>query len=257
MTSQWPSEWRQTLAGYTVEQRTIGCSTAATLRLTAPGRAPLFVKTERSGPFAELRDEATRLRWLTATGLPCARPIDTVCGPQRDWLLLSAVPGCDLESAQLEPALAVRIVADALRDLHRLDPAACPFDQRDERRLAAAQARLQAGLVDVDDFDDDHRDIAPAVLLARLRASRPAVEDCVVVHGDACLPNLIAEAARFTGFIDCARLGVADRHQDLALAARDIESTFGAAWVASFLDQYGGRFDPERLTYYRALDEFF
>ena len=255
--SRWPAGWRRSLAGYEAVRQTIGCSEAATFRLSAPGRETLFVKTERAGPFAELRDEAARLQWLGAAGVPCARVIDRVFGPRRDWLLLSALPGRDLASAQLAPGQIVRIAAEALRDLHRLDPATCPFDQRVERRLDAAEARLHAGDVDADDFDEDHRELAPATLLARLRVSRPAIEDCVVVHGDASLPNLIADAGRFSGFIDCARLGVADRHQDLALAARDIASMFGQAFVGAFLDRYGIATDLQRLGFYRALDEFF
>jgi len=54
------------------------------------------------------------------------------------------------------------------------------------------------------------------------------------------MPNLLAERGRVTGFVDCGRLGVADRDQDLALAACSIEFNFGASFVQPFLARYGG-----------------
>lgn len=81
------------------------------------------------------------------------------------------------------------------------------------------------------DMDEERLGRAAASVLEDALALRPVSEDLVVANGDACMPNLMAERGQFTGFIDCGRLGVADRHQDLALAAWSLEFNFGASFV--------------------------
>lgn len=256
-----PPSWREQFLGHAIVPESDGCSGAAVLRVTPPGGAAptCFIKTEPAGPLAELPGEAARLRWLAQTGVPCAPVLATAATPGTDWLLLGAVPGTNLTN--VEPAHAVAAMADALRRLHALDPRGCPFDHRADMRIRHALARLEAGLVDEDDFDDDNAGRSASELAALLEARKPAHEELVVTHGDACLPNVLAQDGVFTGFIDCGRLGVADRHQDLALAVRDIGGELGEAWVEPFLARYfapgPSPFDPKRAAFYRLLDEFF
>lgn len=55
--------------------------------------------------------------------------------------------------------------------------------------------------------------------------------------------------------IDLARLGVADRHRDLALAIRDLGEV-GATAVEAFTAAYAIVPEPDRPYWYRLLDEF-
>ncbi|EJT05030.1 aminoglycoside phosphotransferase [Rhizobium sp. CCGE 510] len=247
------------LSGYRFERDTLGRSTASVFRLEGEGLPVLYLKVEEAGPFGELADEAARLSWLKASGLPCPDVIARESDGGRNRLLINALPGTDLASASaLTPLARVELLAAALSRLHRLPISSCPFDHRLESRIAAAKARMQAGIVDETDFGETRLGKSAEALFAELESRRLGREDLVVTHGDACLPNFIASAEGFSGYIDCSRLGVADRYQDIALACRSIGYNFGEALVQRFLDRYGmAAPDPARLDYYQLLDEFF
>lgn len=254
-----PPELSRMLAGYSPDRQTIGCSDAHVFQMRAEGRSALFLKTEDDSRFSELPGEAARLRWLAGQDIPCAQIVAFTAHGGRNWLLMSAVAGADLASSpDVSPKIVVRIMAGALRRLHELDARQCPFDHRLDNRIEEAGKRMQAGLVDEDDFDDERLGKSASDVFGKLLEKKPSSEDKVVTHGDACLPNFMSDGRRFTGFIDCGRLGVADRHQDLALACHSIESNLGEEWTKPFLDLYGfPEADPAKLAYYRLLDEFF
>ena len=254
-----PTRLRDALAGYEWRQDALGHSSAHVFRLESDGRAPVYLKTELADPLGELAGEVARLRWLASQGLACPDVITHEKDGEREWLLMSALPGSDLVSAErLQPLERVRLLADALRRLHSVDIAGCPFDHRLGNRIAEARARMLAGRVDEDDFDDARLGRSAEDLFRELEAKRPSAEDFVVTHGDACLPNFMADGDRFSGYIDCGRLGIADRHQDIALACGSIEYNFGKGLVFEFLKAYGNfEPQPEKMAFYRLLDEFF
>ncbi|MFT4182285.1 MAG: aminoglycoside 3'-phosphotransferase [Rhizobium sp.] len=254
-----PARLRDLLAGFHWRSDVFGRSQASVFRLEAEGRPAHYLKTEIASPFSELGGEVERLHWLAAQGFPCPEVIAYEVDGGRGWLLMAALEGADLASIpRLLPLDRTRLLAQALQVLHGLDIAACPFDHRLGARIEVAKAHMLAGIVDEDDFDETRLGRSAESLFGELVERRPAAEDAVVTHGDACLPNFIADGDRFAGYIDCGRLGVADRYQDIALACRSIEHNFGKALVAPFLEAYGiSALNREKLAYYQLLDEFF
>ena len=253
-----PNTWREQFPHALIEQQSIGESRADVYRLRSEQGEDLFLKSEPLGEFAELADEIERLRWLRQQGLPAPIVVDEVIDQDRHWLLMSALPGKDLATVDdLPVAHIIEILASALRTLHQVPTALCPFDHSLEVRIATARGHVNAGLVDETDFDDERQGQSGEQVLDELVSTRPIIQDLVVTHGDACLPNFMTADGRFSGFIDCGRLGVSDRYQDLALAARSITQNFGQAWVAPFFERYGVEPDEQRIAYYCLLDEFY
>jgi aminoglycoside phosphotransferase len=144
--------------------------------------------------------------------------------------------------------------------VHNVDIDDCPFDQRLEGQIELVEQRTYAGLVDEDNFDKERRGRRAIDLLEELKRARPASEDLVFTHGDFCLPNVIInlQQTEISGLIDWGRGGIADRYQDIALAARSLAYNFSPQWIPLLFEEYGlTEPDQEKLRYYQLLDEFF
>lgn len=236
---------------------TIGRSDADVWRIVLGDGNAVFLKSEPIHPLAELPGEIERLNWLTSMGFKAPRVIDAEQSADRVWLLMSSVPGSDLTHHMDDPSAFVRIFAQGLKRIHALDPRNCPFDHSVDARLEYGRRRLEAGLVDETDFDDARQDWTGQQVLDWLDANRPAIGDRIITHGDASTPNVMVWDGRFSGMVDCSRVGVADVWQDLALACRSITYNIGQEHVAAFLRAYGAEWDEAKYRFYCALDELF
>jgi aminoglycoside phosphotransferase len=244
-----------------------GGHTDAVVRRSQSGDA--FAKTASGEARDEHNDERDRLLWLSTTDLPAPRLLDWDDDGSTATLTTSALPGVPL--SDLPPSAvngAVKALGGFLKRLHAVDHDGCPFQRWLAVTVSHARLRVAQGLVDASDFDQERDGRTPAHLLQQLINDRPAAErleqvDLVLCHGDACLPNFLIDPDSFeiTGMVDVGRLGVADRHLDLALAARSMAATdfnpaFGPVEAEAMLASYGLPADPWRLDFYRLLDEF-
>lgn len=236
---------------------THGKSEASVWRVTLGDGNAVFLKSERIHPLSELPGEIERLNWLTRMGFKSPRVIDAEQSTDRLWLLMSAVPGDDLTRFTAQPDTFVRIYAQALKRIHALDTTTCLFDHSVEARMAAGKARMNAGLVDEEDFDTERKGWSTRQIVEWLEDNRPVSGQMIVTHGDASAPNIMAQDERFSGLVDCGRLGLADVWQDLALACRSIAFKLGQNHVAAFLKAYGAEWDEAKYRFYCTLDELF
>lgn len=252
-----PQALQEQLRGYRWRRITIGESGADTYRLLAPRRPPLVLKYARGNLPVDLQDEARRLAWFSRWAAAPA-VIAVASHSDQQWLVMAALEGGDASRSSLAPQTKVALIAKALGVLHGKRVKMCPFDESLDGKIARAKENVARGLVDESQFDEANAGRSAASLLKMLLATRPPNEEAVVTHGDACLPNFMFDGRRFAGFVDCARSGLADRYQDLALACRSIEYDLGEEWIDPFLQAYGLHpVDWPRLAFYRLLDEFF
>jgi aminoglycoside phosphotransferase len=253
------------LPHHTFECITLGESGAGVWRCTTAGSSPLYLKAAPLSAGLQLDQEAERLRWMKEQDLPVPAVSSYGHVAGTEFLLLEEVPGRPASDPEWMSCLpeVVAALGVGLALLHQMSTVGCPFDQRIARQIDAARRRVAAGRVREDDFDAIRAGRRATHLLDELLATRPADEDLVFTHGDFCLPNIILDRGatgqvQIAGLIDCGRAGIADRHQDLALAVRSIVHNFGDACVRPFLEAYGlPQPNEEKLRFYTLLDEFF
>ena len=241
-----PVELRPWLQGAPVHDMS-GHSGAKTYRVGKDGA--FFLKIGAPG---SLRGEAEMTAYFHGLGLG-ARVLACCAHAEREYLLTARLPGeCAYERAYREnPGRLCEVLAECLRRLHATPAPDCPYRPL-ERWLAKA---CQGGqLCDARLLDGR----APEEELALLRERGHIFTHDTLIHGDACLPNVLLLDWRFTGFIDLGGAGLGDPHVDLYWALWSLEYNLRTpAWGDTFLDCYGrGDVDGERLRLCAALGAF-
>ncbi|MCG5119200.1 APH(3'') family aminoglycoside O-phosphotransferase [Streptomyces sp. T7(2022)] len=216
---------------------------------------------------AELAEERDRAAWLRGQGLPGPRVLDWRAWEAGACLVTGAVPGVPADQVPAEElAAAWGRIADAVRRLHEVPVSACPFGRRLDAMVAVAREVVARDAVNPEFLSDEQRGTPGPELLDRLTGQlgprrEQEAADLVVCHGDLCLPNIVLDPKTLdvSGFIDLGRLGVADRHADLALLLANARETWpdeerARGADAAFAERYGLAPDPDRLRFYLRLD---
>lgn len=220
-----------------------GASGARTLFIDGQERA--YLKLAAPGALARA---AQMQRWWHERGFSAAL-LCYLPGEQCDCMLTAPVTGVNGVAPEhlARPERLCRLFGEALRRLHDADTAGCPADALAPLLQAAPAARCdQQHLDDIAPFiGPANAEEAPQEIIA----GAGLLKRDALIHGDCCLPNLMLDDWRPTGFIDIADSGVGDRHYDLAEALWSIAFNLNRVEYGDlFLNAYGrDAIDAERL----------
>jgi aminoglycoside 3'-phosphotransferase-2 len=254
-----PAEWQARLVMNEIVPVTSGMSGAHVFRVRDVRCGDQYLKIAMGDAADYLRREVDRTEWLAAAGICVPKVLMRFAGADVFALTMTALTGQSADCVEPDdwPPV-VRSIARAFAGLHSLAVDSCPFDETLRVRLARAHDDIRRGAIDASHFDPRNLGMTPGQLHGRLEANAPAHEDCVVVHGDATLSNLILRADGKVGFVDCGNAGRADRYVDLAPLVGELEDRFGGDARSVFLAAYGDlTWDEWKSRFYRDLYELF
>ena len=213
-----------------------------------------FLKSAGAGT---LETEAEMTRYFYGKEL-AAEVLDYV-QDQQDWLLTRRVPGEDCTHRQYldDPKRLSEQMGLLLRQLHDTDVSGCPID-RTKRYVDTAIQNFHTGSYDRSLFPDNWGYRCAEDAFRVVQEMAPHLKADTLLHGDYCLPNVILNDWRFSGFIDLDAAGLGDRHIDLFWGAWSLGFNLKTdAYRERFLDAYGrDRIDMEILNSIGAFEVF-
>ena len=117
---------------------------------------------------------------------------------------------------------------------------------------------LLKGIFDSELFTPDIQFPKASLAWNYLEANKQYLKNDTLIHGDYCLPNIMLDNWRFSGFIDIGNGGVGDKHIDLFWGTWTLWFNLKTnKYRERFFDAYGrDRLEPEILKVIAAAEVF-
>lgn len=168
---------------------------------------------------------------------------------------------CEDCTAQLyreQPERLCDTIAERLSMLHAEDFADCPVQNFSKRYLALAEKNRFAGTYDKSHFPDSFGYASAEEAWAVVEQHGYLLQNDTLLHGDYCLPNIILNDWRFSGFIDLGSSGAGDRHIDIFWGIWTLWYNLKTdKYRQRFIDAYGRRrISEDKLRIVAACEVF-
>lgn len=175
-----------------------------------------------------LSAERMRLLWLDGK-LSVPKVVASSRQDGQEYLLLTELAGvtADYENFDTDTTSLVELIAEGVRTIHSVAVTNCPFDATVESFMLIAERIVRLNLLDQKDLSVTYRDRTIEDLYNSLLRLRPNNEQIVFTHGDYCLPNILIQQGKISGFVDLGLSGLGDPYRDLTLIVRSIRRNLG------------------------------
>ena len=251
-TSDFPEPFRPLIENNPVYASS--CSKAAQVWLL-DGDGGLYLKSAAAG---SLKTEADMTRYFHSLSL--GAEVLAYLSEERDWMLTKRIPGedCVFPDYLAQPRRLCDTLASLLRQLHETPFAGCPIMDRCAVYRITAERNHLAGKYDAALFPDVWGFSSAEEAWHLIQTNGKYLKSDTLLHGDYCLPYIILDRWKFSGFVDLDSSGVGDRHIDLFWGVWTLFFNLKTnAYYDRFLDAYGrDRVEPELLRTVAAFETF-
>ena len=212
----------------------------------------------KTAPAGSLKAEAEMTGFFHSKGL--SAEVIAYASSDRDYFLTRALPGEDCLDRQYldEPKRLADTMGILLRQLHETAAAGCPVEKRTALFISATEENYRLGKWHPSRLSDGMKHYSIDDAWATVQQFSRWLKNDTLIHGDYCLPNIMLNNWKFSGFLDVGSGGIGDRHMDLYWGCWSLNYNLrDRRWCSRFLDAYGrDHFDPEILKAISAFEAF-
>lgn len=191
----------------------------------------------KSSAVGSLEREACMTEYFYKKGIG-AEVISYTSG-ECDLLMTRAVCGedCTYRAYLDDPKRLCDTLAENLRMLHEMNASDCPINDCVSEYIARAKENFRSDRYNKEHFPDSFGYRTAEEAWDVLSRGSDEIKSEVLIHGDYCLPNIMLNNWKLSGFIDLGQACIGDRHMDL----------FWGRWSIGFNLSLVGRGDGERF----------
>ena len=157
-----------------------------------------------------------------------------------DYLVTRSAIGYDLTHCVNTPEKLCEILVLSLKELHSKPIDGFPHSTRYQRYLEAYNNNFKHGYYDESVLMNRYLIHSKEEAIDIINADIYLLNADTLIHGDACLPNVIQNDGEFSCFIDFDMSGIGDKHIDLYWAIWSLQYNLKTdEYTDLFLDLYG------------------